>query len=144
MSGTGVSQGGTGYDMDHYADDLAALTAHLQGCHSLRRAALDGADAGQSGWASKIRVRRFAMTGDIVHDLAAGGMADVHSVLQECQLAANRSQFYFDLASGPFYGFNRPDRKPSQAIIMNWWRQGMRKRITTVSSRSRRPTSLRT
>jgi non-heme chloroperoxidase len=41
------------------------------------------------------------------------------------QLAANRSQFYFDLASGPFYGFNRPDRKPSQAIIINWWRQGM-------------------
>ena len=41
------------------------------------------------------------------------------------QLAANRSQFYFDLASGPFYGFNRPDRKASQAIIMNWWRQGM-------------------
>jgi non-heme chloroperoxidase len=41
------------------------------------------------------------------------------------QLAANRSQFYVDLASGPFYGFNRPARKPSQAVILNWWRQGM-------------------
>ena len=41
------------------------------------------------------------------------------------QLAANRSQFYFDLASGPFYGFNRPDRKPLQPVILNWWRQGM-------------------
>src|SRR3546814_10037727 len=41
------------------------------------------------------------------------------------QLAANRSQFYFDLASGPFYGFNRPGVKASQAIVQNWWRQGM-------------------
>jgi non-heme chloroperoxidase len=40
-------------------------------------------------------------------------------------LAANRAQFYFDVASGPFYSFNRPERKVSQAIIQNWWRQGM-------------------
>ena len=41
------------------------------------------------------------------------------------QLAANRSQFYIDLPTGPFYGFNRPGAKPSQPIIQNWWRQGM-------------------
>jgi non-heme chloroperoxidase len=41
------------------------------------------------------------------------------------ELAANRSQFYLDFASGPFYGYNRPDSKPSQAVIWNWWRQGM-------------------
>src|SRR5690606_15536719 len=41
------------------------------------------------------------------------------------QLAANRSQLYFDLASGPFYGFNRANAAPSQAIVFNWWRQGM-------------------
>ena len=41
------------------------------------------------------------------------------------QLAANRSQFYLDIASGPFYGFNRPGAKVSQALIQNWWRQGM-------------------
>ncbi len=40
-------------------------------------------------------------------------------------LAANRSQFYMDVASGPFYGFNRPDAKVSQGVILNWWRQGM-------------------
>src|SRR5690606_32812246 len=40
-------------------------------------------------------------------------------------LAANRSQFYFDVASGPFYGFNRPGAKPNQGLIQNWWRQGM-------------------
>jgi len=43
----------------------------------------------------------------------------------QAQLAANRSVFYRDLAGGPFYGFNRPGVKPSEAIIQNWWRQGM-------------------
>ncbi len=41
------------------------------------------------------------------------------------QLAANRAQFYRDVASGPFYGYNRPGAKVSQAVIDNWWRQGM-------------------
>jgi non-heme chloroperoxidase len=41
------------------------------------------------------------------------------------QLADNRSQFYIDLPTGPFYGFNRSGAKPSQPIIQNWWRQGM-------------------
>src|SRR5262245_63931270 len=40
-------------------------------------------------------------------------------------LARNRAQFYLDFASGPFYGFNRPNAKVSQAVIQNWWRQGM-------------------
>ncbi len=54
-----------------------------------------------------------------------GGLPkDVFDGLQ-AQLAANRSQFYYDLASGPFYGYNRPGAKPSQAVVLNWWRQGM-------------------
>ncbi|CAM5603173.1 Chloroperoxidase OS=Streptomyces fumanus OX=67302 GN=GCM10018772_14890 PE=3 SV=1 [Streptomyces fumanus] len=40
-------------------------------------------------------------------------------------VATNRSQFYLDLASGPFYGFNRPGADISQGVIQNWWRQGM-------------------
>ena len=40
-------------------------------------------------------------------------------------LAANRSQFFIDVASGPFYGFNRPDATVVQGAIDNWWRQGM-------------------
>jgi non-heme chloroperoxidase len=43
----------------------------------------------------------------------------------QAELAANRSQFYRDLPAGPFYGFNRPGVKASEAIIQNWWRQGM-------------------
>jgi non-heme chloroperoxidase len=40
-------------------------------------------------------------------------------------LAANRAQFYLDVAAGPFYGFNRAGAKVSQGVIDNWWRQGM-------------------
>src|SRR5215218_10986251 len=40
-------------------------------------------------------------------------------------LAANRAQFYLDIPSGPFYGFNRPGAKVSEGLIRNWWRQSM-------------------
>ncbi len=40
-------------------------------------------------------------------------------------LADNRAQFYLDIPTGPFYGFNRPGAKVSQGLIQNWWRQGM-------------------
>jgi non-heme chloroperoxidase len=43
----------------------------------------------------------------------------------QAQVAEHRSEFYRDFASGPFYGFNRPGAKSSEAIIGNWWRQGM-------------------
>jgi non-heme chloroperoxidase len=64
------------------------------------------------------------------------------------QLADNRSQFYIDFPTGPFYGFNRAGAKPLQPIIQNWWRQGMMGGAkahydsieTTASRRSRRPT----
>src|SRR5215469_13009830 len=126
------SQTGDGHDMDHYADDLAALTEHL-----------DLKDA--------IHVGHSTGGGEVVHYLARhgerraaraaiisavpplmvktpnnpGGLPkDVFDGLQ-AQLAANRSQFYFDLAAGPFYGYNRTGAKPVQAVIWNWWRQCM-------------------
>ena len=43
----------------------------------------------------------------------------------QAQLAASGTQFYRDLAAGPFHGYNRPGAKPSEAVIENWWRQGM-------------------
>jgi non-heme chloroperoxidase len=54
-----------------------------------------------------------------------GGLPkDVFDGMQ-AQLAANRSQFSYDLASGPFYGYNRPGAKRSEAVVLNWWRQSM-------------------
>jgi non-heme chloroperoxidase len=43
----------------------------------------------------------------------------------QAQLAANCSRFYRDIASGPFYGFNRLGAEASEAVVLNWWRQGM-------------------
>jgi non-heme chloroperoxidase len=40
-------------------------------------------------------------------------------------LAANRAQFFIDVAAGSFYGFNRPGANVSPGLIDNWWRQGM-------------------
>jgi non-heme chloroperoxidase len=41
------------------------------------------------------------------------------------KLAANRSQFYLEIASGSFYGYNRAGAKAVEGTIRNWWRQGM-------------------
>ena len=121
-----------GHDMDHYADDLATLTAHL-------------------GLKDAIHVGHSTGGGEVVHYLARRGQQDVYkaaiisavpplmlktsanpeglpkSVFDDlqAQLAANRSKFYRDLPEGPFYGFNRPGVKSSEATIANWWRQGM-------------------
>lgn len=43
----------------------------------------------------------------------------------QAQLAANRAQFYRDVPSGPFYGYNRPGAEAQEGVIANWWRQGM-------------------
>jgi len=118
--------------MDHYADDLAVVTAHLD----LKNAVHVGHSTGGGEVVHYIarhgenRVAKAAILSAVPPLMLQtpsnpGGLPkSVFDDLQR-QLAANRSQFYFDLASGPFYGFNRPDRKASQAIIMNWWRQGM-------------------
>jgi non-heme chloroperoxidase len=118
--------------MDHYADDLAALTAHLD----LHDAIHVGHSTGGGevtrylGRHGESRVARAALISAVPPlmvqtEANPGGLPkEVFDDLQ-AQLAANRSQFYRDLPEGPFYGFNRPGAKPSEAIIENWWRQGM-------------------
>ena len=121
-----------GHDMDHYADDLAAVTAHLD----LKEAIHVGHSTGGGevvhylGRHGESRVAKAAIISAVpplMVKTAAnpGGLPkDVFDGLQ-AQLAANRSQFYRDLPTGPFYGFNRPGVKASEAAIQNWWRQGM-------------------
>jgi non-heme chloroperoxidase len=121
-----------GHDMDHYADDLAALVDHLD--------LSDAVHVGHSTGGGEV-VRYLARHGE---DRAAkavliaavpplmvrtktnpeGLPKEVFDDLQ-AQLAASRSDFYRALPSGPFYGYNRPGAKPSEAVIDNWWRQGM-------------------
>jgi non-heme chloroperoxidase len=118
--------------MDHYADDLAALTEHLD----LKDAIHVGHSTGGGEVVHYVarhgesRVAKAAIISAVPPLMVKtpnnpGGLPkDVFDGLQ-AQLAANRSQFYCDLAAGPFYGYNRPGAKPVQAVIWNWWRQGM-------------------
>ena len=126
------TQTAEGHDMDHYADDLAALTAHLD----LRNAIHVGHSTGGGevahylGRHGESRVAKAALI-SAVPPLMVKTAANPGGLPKEvfdgfqAQLAANRSQFYRDVPAGPFYGFNRPGVKSSEAIIQNWWRQGM-------------------
>src|SRR5580704_15714797 len=118
------SQPGDGHDMDHYADDLAALTAHLdlkQAIH-VGHSTGGGEVARYLGRHGESRVQKAVLISSVpplMVKTAAnpGGLPkSVFDDLQ-AQLAASRTQFYRDLASGPFYGFNRPGAKASEAVI---------------------------
>jgi len=125
------SQVADGHDMDHYAADLAALTAHLD----LRNAVHVGHSTGGGEVVHYVarnesRVAKAAIISAVPPIMVktpanpGGQPKEVFDGLQ-AQLAANRAQFYLDVASGPFYGFNRPGAKLSEGLVRNWWRQSM-------------------
>ncbi len=126
------SQVAGGHDMDHYAADAAAVVEHLD----LRNAVHIGHSTG-GGQATRYvarhgkgRVAKLVLIGAVPPLMLKipanpGGLPrEVFDGFRQ-QLAANRAQFYLDIASGPFYGFNRPGAKVSQGVIQNWWRQAM-------------------
>ena len=126
------SQVWDGHDMDHYADDVAAVVDHL-------------------GVQGAVHVGHSTGGGEVIHYLARHGEDRVSKAViisavpplmvqtpsnpgglpksvfddMQAQLKANRAQFYHDVPAGPFYGYNRPGAEPSEGIIRNWWRQGM-------------------
>jgi non-heme chloroperoxidase len=121
-----------GHDMDHYADDLAALTAHLD----LRDAVHVGHSTGggevvrylaRHGTDRAAKAVLISAVPPIMVQTPANPGGLPRSVFDDLQdrTATDRSNFYRELAAGPFYGFNRPGAEPSEAIIQNWWRQGM-------------------
>src|SRR5208283_1689930 len=126
------TQTGGGHDMDHYADDLAALTKHLD----LRNAIHVGHSTGggevthylaRHGESRAAKAALISAVPPLMVKTPANPKGLPKKVFDDFQaaLAANRSGFYRDVAAGPFYGYNRPGAKPSEAIIQNWWRQGM-------------------
>jgi non-heme chloroperoxidase len=126
------TQTDTGNDMDTYAADLAELVAALD----LRNAIHIGHSTGGGEAAryvarhGKGRVAKAVLMSAVPpimvkSDKNPGGLPiEVFDGFRTA-LAANRAQFYIDVASGPFYGFNRPGAKVIEGLIRNWWRQGM-------------------
>jgi non-heme chloroperoxidase len=126
------AQTGEGHDMDHYADDLAELVEHLdlQNAVHVGHSTGGGEVARFLGRHGEGRVAKAALISAVPPlmvktEANPGGLPKEVFDGFQAQLAANRSKFYRDVASGPFYGFNRPGVQPSEAAIANWWRQGM-------------------
>ena len=125
------SQIATGHDLDHYADDLAAVTEHLD----LRRAIHVGHSTGGGEVTRYIarhgakRVAKAVLVSSVPPlmlktESNPGGLPmDVFDGIR-AGVASNRPQFYLDLTM-PFYGFNRPNAKVSEGVRQHWWLQGM-------------------
>lgn len=123
-----------GHDMNHYAADVAALVEKLD----LRNAIHIGHSTG-GGEASRYVARHGNNNGRVAKLVLIsavpplmvktssnpGGLPIEALDALRKEFAANRSQFSLDFAAGPFFGYNRPNAKPSPAVIWNWWRQSM-------------------
>lgn len=121
-----------GNDMDHYADDLAQLVEHLK----LRDISLFGFSAGGGevarfvGRHGTTNIARLGLISAVTPFLLrtdsnpAGAPIDNFDGMRKAQ-AEDRAQFFREIASGPFYGFNRPGAAVSQGQIDLWWQQGM-------------------
>jgi non-heme chloroperoxidase len=127
------TQSAGGHDMDTYAADVSTLAEALD----LRRAVHIGHSTGGGEVARYVaraepgRVAKAVLVSSVPPVMVKsasnpGGLPiEVFDGFRSA-LAANRAQFYIEVPSGPFYGFNRPGAEVSQGLIDNWWRQGMR------------------
>lgn len=123
-----------GHDMDHYAADASAVAEHL----NLKNAVHIGHSTGGGEVARYVakfgepqgRVAKAVLVSAVPPLMLKtasnpGGLPIEVFDGFRAALAANRAQFFLDVPTGPFFGFNRPDAKVSQGMITNWWRQGM-------------------
>ena len=126
------SQTDGGNEMDTYAADVAALTDHLdlKGAIHVGHSTGGGEVIHYVARAKPGRVAKAVLIGAvppvmIKKESNPGGLPiELFDQFRE-GTAFNRAQFFLDIPSGPFYGFNRPGAKVSEGIIRNWWRQGM-------------------
>ncbi|MEW2091021.1 alpha/beta fold hydrolase [[Kitasatospora] papulosa] len=127
------SQSAAGHDMDTYAADVSVLAEALD----LRHAVHIGHSTGGGEVARYVaraepgRVAKAVLVSAVPPVMVKsesnpGGLPIEVFDGFRASLAANRAQFYIEVPSGPFYGFNRPGAEVSQGLIDNWWRQGMR------------------
>lgn len=127
------SQSASGHEMDTYAADVAAVTdaLDLSGAVHIGHSTGGGEVARYVARAKPGRVAKAVLVGAVPPIMVRtpsnpGGLPIEVFDGFRASLVANRAQFYFDVPSGPFYGYNRPGAEVSQGVIDNWWRQGMR------------------
>lgn len=126
------SQVWDGHDMDHYADDVAAVVEKLgiHGAMHVGHSTGGGqvvryiARYGQDKVSKAVLISAVPPLMVKTESNPGGTPKEVFDNFQ-AQVATNRAQFYYDVPAGPFYGYNRPGAKPSEGVIWNWWRQGM-------------------
>ena len=123
-----------GHDMDHYADDAAAVAGHLD----LRNAVHIGHSTG-GGEVARYVARHGEPQGRVAKAVLVSAVPPLMMKTEanpeglpiavfdgfRKALADNRAQFFLDVPTGPFYGFNRDGASVRQGVIQNWWRQGM-------------------
>ena len=124
----------SGHDMDHYASDAFAVVEHLD----LNNVVHIGHSTG-GGEVARYVARHGLPSGRVAKAVLVAAVpplmlktpANPDGLPLEvfdgfrAALAANRAQFFRDVPSGPFYGFNRDSAAPQEGVIQNWWRQGM-------------------
>ena len=122
----------TGNDMDTYANDVAELARalNLKNAIHIGHSTGGGEVARYAARAEKGRIAKAVLIG-AVPPVMVRSEANPDGIPLEvfdgfrAALVANRAQFFLDIPSGPFFGFNREGAKVSQGQIQNWWRQGM-------------------
>jgi non-heme chloroperoxidase len=127
------SQTATGNDMDTYSADMAELAAHLdlKGAIHVGHSTGGGevaryvAQHGGNGRVAKAVLISAVPPIMVKSEKNPGGLPIEVFDGFRAALVANRAQFYRDVPSGPFYGFNRAGAKVFDGVIDNWWRQGM-------------------
>lgn len=126
------SQVADGHDMDHYAADVATVVSSLdlRNVIHVGHSTGGGEVAHYAARAEPGRVARAVLIGAVPPIMVKterypGGLPiEVFDGFRKA-LAADRASFYREVASGPFYNFNRPGAKVLPAVVDNWWRQGM-------------------
>ncbi|MFD9125487.1 alpha/beta fold hydrolase [Kitasatospora sp. NPDC059571] len=126
------TQTATGHDMDTYVADVIALTdaLDLQGAFHIGHSTGGGEVARYAARAKAGRVAKAVLVSAVPPVMVksasnpGGTPIEVFDGFRKA-LATNRAQFYIDVPTGPFYGFNKPGAEVSQGLIDNWWRQGM-------------------
>ncbi len=126
------TQTATGNDIATYASDVAELTDHLdlKGAVHIGHSTGGGEVAAYVARAKPGRVAKAILVSAIPPIMVKSARNPGGTPIEvfdgfRTALAANRAQFYLDVASGPFYGFNRPGVKTIEGTVRNWWRQGM-------------------